>query len=513
MPLTIDTTDDSTATPSIELRPCPTCGTADPYIHLHGQSRLINAEGLGLRYRNNVGDAFIYTGHNSVDSQIRFWTKGEPLPYNSATTGGERLVIGDTSVTTGVDVDLLSGGHVSTAVGKLFFMGGHAGGCMGMAYNAANPGYGVFYQEGTPDAIHLSPNGAGCGQSSPLVATEQLVTINPSLRVDSTSTSATPSIELRPCPTCGTADPYIHLHGQSRLINAEGLGLRYRNNVGDAFIYTGHNSVDSQIRFWTKGEPLPYNSATTGGERLVIGDTSVTTGVDVDLLSGGHVSTAVGKLFFMGGHAGGCMGMAYNAANPGYGVFYQEGTPDAIHLSPNGAGCSGSAMSIEGSGTVKVGGSIVHGSDRRLKTIGGPFPYGLSHIEKLEPVLYSYKAGNARGLESTKEFAGFIAQDVLAAGISHAVHLDAKDGMYNLDTQPIVASLVAAVKELKETVDQLGAANRLMAAEVATVKELKQIVGDLSAFNRELVAELAQLRAKSQPMRGASGIVEGIADE
>ena len=88
-----------------------------------------------------TGRPFLFVNYGA-DATFRAWEGANPTSF----TLGE------------------AGAGISS--GKLYFMGGHSNGCMGMAYSASYPNYGIFYKEGDPDAVHLSPNGQGCGSSS-----------------------------------------------------------------------------------------------------------------------------------------------------------------------------------------------------------------------------------------------------------------------------------------------------------------------------------------------------------
>jgi hypothetical protein len=94
-------------------------------------------------------------------------------------------------------------------------------------------------------------------------------------------------------------------------------------------------------------------------------------------------------------------------------------------------------------------------SDIRLKDVSGVFGRGLLEILALQPVRYHYKQDNPLGLPSDQEYYGFIAQDVDKV-IPEAVKRS-ETGYLAMFDDPIVLSMVNAVKELKARNDALQA--------------------------------------------------------
>lgn len=91
-------------------------------------------------------------------------------------------------------------------------------------------------------------------------------------------------------------------------------------------------------------------------------------------------------------------------------------------------------------------GNITTSSDARLKHVDGPFARGLADVVKLEPVLYHWLGSS--GLDTTTQYAGFVAQDVRVA-IPEAI-TEGKDGILALQDRPIIAAVVNSVKELDQ---------------------------------------------------------------
>lgn len=74
--------------------------------------------------------------------------------------------------------------------------------------------------------------------------------------------------------------------------------------------------------------------------------------LDVD----GNINMAgvAGRRLYMGGAAGSTFGIAYDASYPSHGIFYTEGGPDYVSISPNGNANNG-VMNIYGDGKIGIG--------------------------------------------------------------------------------------------------------------------------------------------------------------
>lgn len=92
-------------------------------------------------------------------------------------------------------------------------------------------------------------------------------------------------------------------------------------------------------------------------------------------------------------------------------------------------------------------------SDGRLKDIHGDYTNGLSEINALLPVSYSYKKDNPAHLPDDQEYIGLIAQDVQKI-FPEAVK-EGAGGYLFLDMQPVNIALINSIKELKAENDRL----------------------------------------------------------
>jgi hypothetical protein len=74
----------------------------------------------------------------------------------------------------------------------------------------------------------------------------------------------------------------------------------------------------------------------------------------LDVVGNINMAGATGRRIFMGGAGGSTFGIAYDAINPNYGIFYTEGEPDFVSISPNGDATTG-VMNVLGNGNVGIG--------------------------------------------------------------------------------------------------------------------------------------------------------------
>jgi hypothetical protein len=136
-----------------------------------------------------------------------------------------------------------------------------------------------------------------------------------------------------------------------------------------------------------------------------------------------------------------------------------------------------SLLTVNGTADKPGGGSWNTLSDARLKDIGTNFTHGLESLENIQPVNYHYKKDNPMNLPSQPEYVGVIAQQVQAA-IPEAVHPNGS-GYLTVNNDPIIWTMVNAIKELNHKVDEKDAENA----------ELKQQLASLEAQVHQLARE------------------------
>jgi hypothetical protein len=166
--------------------------------------------------------------------------------------------------------------------------------------------------------------------------------------------------------------------------------------------------------------------------------------------------------FGLWGDLGANWGVVMNVTN-GY-VGIGTGTPDAL-------------LTVNGTADKPGGGSWSTFSDGRLKDVGAKFTHGLADLERIQPVHYHYKADNPLNLPSQPEYVGVVAQQVQPA-IPEAVQ-PSKDGYLTVNNDPIIWTMVNAIKELNQKVEdknaenaELKAQNQALAARLERIEKL-----------------------------------------
>lgn len=101
---------------------------------------------------------------------------------------------------------------------------------------------------------------------------------------------------------------------------------------------------------------------------------------------------------------------------------------------------------LEVSGSIKASGTVIQGSDRRLKENITPIPFALDKVENIQGVNY-----NLIGQEKTQ--AGFVAQDIKNI-IPEVVSKD-NNGYLGVNYSGVIPYLVESIKELKAEIDEL----------------------------------------------------------
>ncbi len=128
---------------------------------------------------------------------------------------------------------------------------------------------------------------------------------------------------------------------------------------------------------------------------------------------------------------------------------------------------------VNGDAAKPNGGSWSTLSDVRMKNLKGTYDRGLPDIIKLQPVRFTYKEGNPRGLNSDSEQIGFIAQEVQKI-FPEAVS-EAKDGYLDFNIHAVNVAMVNAIKELKAENDRLKAENEQVIRRIEKLEKLMQV--------------------------------------
>ena len=127
-------------------------------------------------------------------------------------------------------------------------------------------------------------------------------------------------------------------------------------------------------------------------------------------------------------------------------------------------------LSVNGSADKPGGGSWSTFSDGRLKDVGADFDHGLGDLARIQPVHYHYKADNPLMLPSQPEYVGLVAQQVEQA-IPEAVQRN-KDGYLTVNNDPIIWTMLNAIKELDHKLEAKDVENAELKARLEKLEQL-----------------------------------------
>jgi hypothetical protein len=130
---------------------------------------------------------------------------------------------------------------------------------------------------------------------------------------------------------------------------------------------------------------------------------------------------------------------------------------------------------VTGSAYKPGGGSWASSSDQRLKEIQGVYTSGLDALAHIQPVSYRYKPENPLHLPSERSYVGVVAQEVQQV-IPEAVE-QGENGYLMVNNDPIIWTMLNAIKELNTQNEALKAQNEMMKKEIDLLKKAR--------FNKE----------------------------
>jgi hypothetical protein len=156
-------------------------------------------------------------------------------------------------------------------------------------------------------------------------------------------------------------------------------------------------------------------------------------------------STATADLSLNGNHA--------SLSNPYGDIKFYNLDSESMHITENGSVGIGTQttgvnylLHVNGSAGKIGGGSWSNSSDIRLKDVLGIYEKGLTEINNLRPIKFSYKKNNSRGLRSDEIEYGFVAQEVKKI-FPEAVS-EAQDGYLDFNMHSINVAVINAIQEL-----------------------------------------------------------------
>ena len=209
------------------------------------------------------------------------------------------------------------------------------------------------------------------------------------------------------------------------------------------------------------GNKFTYNNATITGSGGSVTQNVNAKNVAIGYQAGDVITTGTGNVI-IGGGADPSVNSATDQIVIGNGVTGQANTNVTIG---NGAGKIYNAYTVNATWTQT--------SDGTMKNVIGPDSLGLSFINRLNPILFTWKAQNdlppdhpyyaeENKRDTTRVIHGFVAQEVKAAldaeGCSTFNGWDqGDDGIQAISREMFISPLVKAVQELSAQVEQLKA--------------------------------------------------------
>ena len=275
----------------------------------------------------------------------------------------------------------------------------------------------------------------------------------------------------------GTATPVLDVHANTTDTPAMRLE---QNNAGGFTAQTwdiAGNEANFFVRDVTSGSRLPFRirpgAPTSSIDIAANGFVGIGTG------SPGLVSGTSSQLLEIAGTNNAALALRNTTGNRQYVLYVGstgnnlfnifDGTVGLDRLTINTSGQVGigtnaptDLLSVNGSASKPGGGSWSVFSDQRLKNIKGRFNTGLSAVMQLQPVRYEYKSNNALGLKSDGEHVGFAAQS-LKQIIPEAVS-STENGYLTVNNDPIIWTMLNAIKEQQKEIEQLKAEVRRLRA-------------------------------------------------
>ena len=134
----------------------------------------------------------------------------------------------------------------------------------------------------------------------------------------------------------------------------------------------------------------------------------------------------------------------------------------------------GDVMSLQGNGDVLVNGSVVHSSDRRLKSNIEDMSYGLKEVMNLNPKVYNWKAKPDQKAKSL----GLIAQEVREV-INEVVHENTdEEKTLSISYTELIPVLIKAIQEQQKIIDTQHIKITGLSAEIEKKDDTQKLFND-----------------------------------
>lgn len=444
-----------------------------------GQSYALNNYAVSIGNNNNVsglnstafgainqvsGDYSFAAGLNNIisgDNSIALGQQAEALGINSNAIGLGSEAIGDYS--TAIGHETMASGLNSIAVGA----GANASAIGSVAFGTSNDASGQFstalgylsdaignYSTAFGRNITSTSYGSfiiGVYNSNDFGNATQWIDTDVLFQIGNGLSDATRS------------NAFTVLKNGSQMISSSNYGLRITtgNNFGDHGIEI-NNSGGNGIEINSSGENGLLISGATNDGMVVFADDygARITGNDIGLYaSGGPLQNDIPDIILGSSSLSPFSDDGIISTNPerlGSDMYLRSYDAVVVHLdyddNESGSfivrnGLGDNVFTVNESGDVRVNGSVVHSSDKRLKEDISDLSYGLKEILKLQPKSYHWK-----NLEQDKKSLGLIAQDVKPI-ISEIVNVKDDDAQtLGISYTELIPVLINAIKEQQDII-------------------------------------------------------------
>ena len=271
-----------------------------------------------------------------------------------------------------------------------------------------------------------------------------------------------------------TANVTASVGNNNAVSNVFSSGFGYQNTVSggqaSGFGYINSVSADNSSAFGYQNSVSGTTAGAFGASNIVVGTRSLHVGYNNSSVGGSGATVLIGN-----NNIGyGSNTYVFGDSVTGEANKIQFGLSNTTKVTINNLGYLGlgsttpsTLLSVGGNafitGTLKLtgvgvgtlstdaNGNVTGSSDERLKNIQGNFTRGLIDLEKINPILYTWKPFT--GYDALSTYAGFSAQN-MGLAIPEAVATDTA-GYLGIYDRPILATLVNAVKEIANKIDSI----------------------------------------------------------
>ena len=331
--------------------------SGNDYLWFHGQHETFSIGGGGSNVANkklhieggtSIGNSYrgmtVPISGLAVEGNVGIGTTNPSEKLQIENTGSAKIKLHTTSSTSNSGI-IFSGKRPASSVNSTHYIGTTGDGNYSLAIEADEA---TFFKTNDVTRMMIRYDGnIGIGNTNPL----QALSVSKSI---GTSYTTTNSDEF------GGASDIMSLYNSNGSISYPYTSLYFRNNgnagnsAGRMVLVnemSGEGSFAFQLRDGSHTGETREKMRLTSDGNLGVGTSDPSESLEV---VGNAKITANNARLYMGGAAGTTFGIAYSAQYPNYGIFYTEGSPDKVSISPNGSATNG-VLNVFGDGKVGIG--------------------------------------------------------------------------------------------------------------------------------------------------------------